>query len=296
MVNTPKPIKKKESVLRSVLVAVFIAVAVRSFAVQAFHIPSGSMKNTLLVGDYIFVNELAYGFHTPRYLPFTNVPIPHFGFDYRNVKRGDVVVFEYPGDRDLVQPKERNVNYIKRCIALSGDTVEIRAKQVFVNGVSVSPTSDARLDHAPMPKGHPDDRIYPRGNPGWNEDWFGPLRIPKKGDVIAIDNSNIDSWSVFIQREGHTVDCKMDGSVLIDGAPAKSYTVGRDYLFMMGDNRDNSEDSRFWGFCPAENVVGSSMFVYFSFYNPPGNTGDGYDEEESQNFHIRWNRLLHSAQ
>src|SRR5579871_6752700 len=98
MKKRTEPAKKKDGLTRSLLTAMFIAIAIRSFAFQAFHIPSASMKNSLLVGDYLFVNELAYGFHTPKYLPFTNVPIPHFGFNYRDVKRGDIVVFEYPGD------------------------------------------------------------------------------------------------------------------------------------------------------------------------------------------------------
>ncbi|HYM19407.1 MAG TPA: signal peptidase I [Candidatus Kapabacteria bacterium] len=295
--------KKKESLTRSLLVTLFMAIAIRSFAVQGFHVPSGSMKNTLLIGDYIFVNELAYGLHSPKYLPLTNVPIPHFGFDYRDVHRGDIVVFEYPGDRDLVVPAEKNKDYVKRCIAVAGDTVEVRAKQVYVNGSPFQNPAELRYNFPTMPKIHPDDRLFPRNNPGWNLDWYGPIRIPKKGDVIALDSKNIDSWSVFIEREGHSVECNVDGTVLIDNIPSKSYTVRRDYLWMMGDNRDNSEDSRTWGFCPRENVVGSPMVVYWSWYNPPSLAGhdpryefDDYDPEESQSFHIRWGRLFNIPQ
>ncbi|MBS1903623.1 MAG: signal peptidase I [Bacteroidetes bacterium] len=291
-----KKVKQKESLWRSLLVAGVIALVIRSFMFQAFRIPTGSMKNTLLVGDYLFVNELAYGFHTPKYLPLTNWKIPHFGFNYRDVKQGDVIVFEYPGDRDLVEPKEKNVNYIKRCIAVAGDTLEVRDKQVYVNGKEFKNPPNSRYNFPPLPKGHPEEGIFPRGNTTWNHDNYGPIRIPKKGDVIALSSANIDAWSVFIQREGHSCECGADGSVTIDGKKVTSYTVERNYLWMMGDNRDDSADSRYWGFCPVDNVIGSSMFIYWSWYNPPGDTGDGYDPEEPQNLHVRWNRLFHSAQ
>jgi len=293
---------KKDNWVRSLLVTGFMVIAFRSFAVQGFYIPSGSMKNTLLVGDYIFVNELSYGLHSPKYLPFTDIPIPHFSVNYNSVDRGDVVVFEYPGDRDLVIPKAKNVNYIKRCVAIAGDVVEVRNKQVYVNGQPFQNPPELRYNAPAMPKGHADDRLFPKGNPGWNMDNYGPLRIPKKGDVIALDSKNIDSWSVFIQREGHRVECSPTGSVSIDGVAVTSYTVNRDYLWMMGDNRDDSEDSRTWGFCPAENVIGNPMFIYWSCYNPPSRSAfnnnpmpEGYDPEEVQNFHIRWSRMFRGA-
>src|SRR5579872_640724 len=130
-----KPAKKKDGFWRSIFFAALIAIGIRSFFVEAFRIPTGSMKNSLLVGDYLFVNKLAYSFKTPKYLPFTDIQIPHFGFNTFSVKRGDVVVFEYPGNRDEVIPAKKNVNYIKRCIGIPGDSIEIRNKQVYVNGV-----------------------------------------------------------------------------------------------------------------------------------------------------------------
>ncbi|HYM19406.1 MAG TPA: signal peptidase I [Candidatus Kapabacteria bacterium] len=303
MALAPRKVKKKESFWRSLIYAGLIALVIRSFVVQAFRIPTGSMKNTLLVGDYLFVNELAYGFHTPKYFPFTNFEIPHFGFDYRKVHRGDVVVFEFPGDRDLVIPKEKNINYIKRCIGEPGDTIEVRNKQVFVNGKEFTNTPGMRYNFPPLPLGHPEEGIFPRGNTNWNHDNYGPVRVPKKGDVIALDSKNIDAWSVIIEREGHKVYCANDGSITIDGTPATHYTIQRDYLWMMGDNRDDSADSRYWGFAPVDNVVGNALFIYWSWYNPPNMEGkdprmeaDGYDPEEPQTFHIRWSRLFHGAE
>ena len=294
--------KKKESFWKSLIYAALIALVLRSFFVEAFRIPTGSMKNTLLVGDFLFVNKLVYGISSPKYLPLTNVPIPHFTWHYNDVSRGDVVVFEYPGDRDLVIPREKNINYIKRCIAIAGDTLEVRGKQVFVNGKPMVNPQEFRYNFPSLPKGHPEEGVFPIGNPGWNHDWYGPIRIPKKGDVMQLDSKMIDGWKVFIEREGHKVDCAADGTITIDGKVTTTYTVERNYLWMMGDNRDDSADSRFWGFCPVDNVVGNALFIYWSWYNPPSRNElqnnpmpDGYDPEETQNFHIRWSRLFRGA-
>ncbi len=112
------------------------------------------------------------------------------------------------------------------------------------------------------------------------------MRIPKKGDVIALDAGNFYQWRVFIAREGHQAD--LTGEIVtIDGTPASSYTVERDYCFGMGDNRDYSLDSRFWGFVPYENVVGTPMFVYWS-WDPNTPMSDLGTKLSS----IRWNRIF----
>ncbi len=162
MAISKKQTPKKASWKRTFFVTFLLALSVRSFAFQAFHIPSGSMKNTLLVGDYLFVNELAYGLHSPKYIPLTNIPIPHFALNYNDVSRGDVVVFEYPGDRDVVAAKDRNINYIKRCAGLPGDEIEIRAKQLYVNGKPFENPSELRFNYSAMHKDHPDDRTFPK--------------------------------------------------------------------------------------------------------------------------------------
>jgi signal peptidase I len=99
---------------------------------------------------------------------------------------------------------------------------------------------------------------------GWTKDNYGPLVIPKKGMVIPLDPQNLDRWTTFIKREGHTVSSNA-GAIHIDGKPSASYTVQRDYLFGMGDNRNNSLDGRYWGFIPKENLVGTPMIVYWSW-------------------------------
>jgi signal peptidase I len=285
--------RKKESWVRSLFIAAIIAFIIRAFFLEAFRIPTGSMKNTLLVGDFLFVNKIGYFLSTPKYIPFTTIEIPHLHMKTFGVSRGDVVVFEYPGDRDLVVPREKKVNYIKRCIGMPGDVIEVRNKQVYVNGKIFPNPQESILEPDTEKAGFPDPRIFPRGAP-WNKDNFGPLRIPKEGDIIPIDKNSLDRWQVFIEREGHKVDLGLNDQVVIDGKPATQYKVQRDYLWMMGDNRDDSEDSRFWGFAPMDNVVGSAMFVYWSWYNPPSEgMGDGYDPDEVQHFHIRWDRLGH---
>lgn len=296
-VSTPKkPVKKKDGFWRSIFFAALIAIGIRSFFVEAFRIPTGSMKNSLLVGDYLFVNKLAYSFKTPKYLPFTNLKIPNFGINTFDVKRGDVVVFEFPGDRDLVVPREKNINYIKRCIGTPGDTIEVRNKQVYVNGAPMKNPEMMVASRDTMPKGHPEPggNLFPKGNNTWNRDNYGPIRIPKKGDVIQLSSDNYDAWAVIIQREGHTMKLGDNGAMLIDDKPVKSYTIERDYLWMMGDNRDNSLDSRYWGFAPLDNVVGNALFIYWSMFNPPYAPAEG-DPDEVQKFNIRWGRILNGV-
>jgi signal peptidase I len=165
--------------------AIVIFLVIRLFAFHAFRIPSESMENTLLVGDFLFVNKLAYG---PR-IPFTTTRLPGF----THPKPGDVIVFEYPRDR--------KVAYIKRCVAMEGQTVEVRNKQLFVDGI---PRDDAWAVHK-------DARFDPM------RDNFGPYKVPPG------------------------------------------------FLFMMGDNRDFSADSRVWGPLDKRFIHGKAWVIYFSW-------------------------------
>jgi signal peptidase I len=292
VVTNDKKEKKKENVWRSLLIALGIALLIRGFLVEAFRIPTGSMKSTLLVGDYLFVNKLSYFLKSPKYIPFTKTEIPYFSLPIGDIERGDVVVFEYPGNQDEIVPREKNVNYIKRTIGLPGDEVMIRSKQVFVNGKPMENPEGMRYKDNPADSTAVQQRIFPRGAQ-WNQDWFGPIRVPKEGDKITITRDNIAQWEVFIAREGHRAQIGGNGMIHIDGVQDSVYEVKRDYLFMMGDNRDDSEDSRFWGFLPMENVVGEAMFIYWSWYRPPSDgSGDGYDAEEVQETDIRWERMF----
>jgi signal peptidase I len=286
-----KSTRKKKSAFSSLFAMLIVFGIIRTSFAGAFHIPSGSMKNTLLIGDYLFVNEIGYFIQTPKYIPFTTVEIPHLHIKTWGVSRGDVVVFEYPGDRDEIVSHKGDEKYIKRCVGLPGDVIQIKNKQLYVNGKVFPNPPESILSSDTEPAERIDPRIFPPGAP-WNIDNFGPLRIPKVGDIISIHKDNIDAWQVFIEREGHKVELGMNDQVMIDGKPAHEYKVQRDYLWMMGDSRDNSEDSRIWGFAPMDNVIGKAAIIYWSCYNPPASSqDDNYDPDEVQNFHIRWDRI-----
>jgi len=232
--------------------------------VASFLVPTGSMENEVLVGDLLFVNKFIYGGTSPRNIPFTNVRLPWFRLPaLRDVQRNDVIVFVFPGYRDEVHPEDFTF-YLKRCVGLSGDTVQVIDRVLYVNGSPAPlPRHLKYSDPGRIPNSVPEERIFPKGS-GWNEDNYGPLVIPYKGMKVALTPDNYERWDTFIRREGHAIQ-QTAGQIFIDGKPDSNYTVQRDYLFGMGDHRDNSLDSRYWGFIPKENLVGTPMIVYWSW-------------------------------
>jgi signal peptidase I len=180
------------------------------------------------------------------------------------VEHGDVIVFEFPGQREEVQSPEF-LFYLKRAIGIHGDTVQIINRIVYVNGKPVPIPRNMKFNGSQIaPAGLADPRIFPKGAP-YNEDNWGPEVVPTKGDVIPLTQNNVERWITFIRREGHAIRIDDRGRILIDGTPASSYTVEKNYYFGMGDNRDNSLDGRFWGFIPEDNMVGSPIIVYWSW-------------------------------
>jgi signal peptidase I len=179
-----KPEKKDVAMewVKSIVIALILALITRAMIVQAFRIPTGSMQNTLLVGDFLLVNKFLYG----SQIPFTNIRLPAV----RSPKRGDIIVFLHPTEHK---------DYIKRCIGLPGDIVEIRNDVVYING--------ERLEE---PYKNIDSYLSPMSN-------YGPVKVP----------------------EGH--------------------------LFMLGDNRHNSKDSRSWGMLDEKYLKGKAMVIYFSW-------------------------------
>ena len=198
--------RKPRSIIREYVEAALWALALtmflRAFVIQAFRIPSESMRDTLLVGDFLFVNKFEYG---PK-IPFTHIRLPGF----RQPRHGDVIVFQYPQD-----PSK---DFIKRCVATGGQTLEVRNKQVILDGQAIREPYVIHTDPNTRPSGY-DDR-----------DFFGPV------------------------------------------------TVKPSELFMMGDNRDNSNDSRYWGTLDMDLVKGRAMFLYWS-----------WDGERNW---PRWNRIF----
>ena len=248
------------SLLRSTVqvlgATLLLAVLLKMFVLDAVHIPSPSMQSTLMVGDYVFVNKLIYGAHISG-LPFVKAGTFSFRFPkVRNVRCGDVVVFELP-DVDREGSSSQSVYFVKRCIAVSGDEIMMQNGVVFVNGIRMQ-----------LPE-HATPSISQKDN-------FGTIIVPRKGDVVHLTPANFRHWAQVIEREGHAITLSHSGDVMIDGVISSSYTVQKNYLFVLGDNRDHSYDSRFWGFLPEENLIGEAMMIYWS---------------DDPQFGIRWNRI-----
>lgn len=256
---------------KTLFVTILVALFLKTFVIEAFRIPSGSMENTLLVGDFLLVNKIAYGLRTPRYFPMTAQAIPSIAVPvFGSVRRGDVVVFEYPGRRSEVDGA-KPMYYIKRCVGLPGDTLAIRSGQVTVNGREVMLPRRAKS-------------LY--GNAFSNGGDYGPTIVPRKGEKILLTSENLGAYKDLVERERHRVEINMAGAVLIDGREMSHYAVERDYYFVLGDNRGNSLDSRAWGFVPEDAIIGEALLVYWSWDTEL--RGEGVHERFGN---IRWDRI-----
>ena len=285
------------------------------------------MEQTLLTGDFLIVSKMNYGPRTPMTIgiPFTSIHIqgvtlPWFRVPgFQNIKRNDIVVFNYPVDALAISQK---TNYIKRAVGAPGDELEIREKVLYINGepaeyrdtyeqlytvtmrerlrlseskvrlaggsllgsetpgtfvINMSPivlremetwpeieTIEPRMRPANAQDYRQSNFTFRRGMSG-NQDHLPAFVIPYIGMELALD---VDTWPVYrdvVERhEGNTVQITDDGFV-VNGELTSTYLVQRNYYFMMGDNRDNSEDSRHWGFVPDNHVIGKPAIVYFSW-------------------------------
>ena len=149
-------------------------------------------------------------------------------------------------------------------MALPGDTLQVINRVVHVNSKQVPIPRNMKFNSYQMiPPGQADPRIFPP-TASYNEDNYGPIVIPYAGMKISLDEASLKKWETLILRENHKA-VFADGKILIDGKPESVYVVKQNYLFGMGDNRDNSLDSRFWGFIPEENLIGTPMIVYWSW-------------------------------
>jgi signal peptidase I len=218
----------------SIVIAVILALFIRTFVVQAFKIPTGSMENNLLIGDHLLVNKFVFG-PTETALERALLPI-------RPITRLEIIVFKYPEEPDR--------DYIKRVIGLPGETVEVREKKVYINGTALV------------------------------EPYVHFLQAPAA-------TSEFHEVTSFDVRERY-------GPV----------TVPANHYFMMGDNRDNSQDSRYWGFLPRENIKGRSLVIYWSYQaeredyqdESAGATAKGLVSVFAHFFtRTRWDRMLHQT-
>ncbi|MEG1413705.1 MAG: signal peptidase I [Mucinivorans sp.] len=324
--------------------AVVVVVPLKLYFFGMYVIPSSSMEQTLLVGDYLMVDRLAYGPkmpNTPIAFPFVQHTLPltkdtpsfvdWLQFEYKrlagysSIKRSDVVVFNFPaGDtvavewpnstyydlvrtpttRDYVwqnskivyRPVDKRENYVKRCVAIAGDTLRFDGQTIYINSKATTPAKGVQYDYAVQMTGQEQCQVmtftkqqltkaqdagamvaraiyqsdsteifphrpdlYP-----WTKDNFGPLWVPSRGATVKLTLDNLPLYERIIKNyEHHTLSVR-DSTIYINGAPTNSYTFAMNYYFMMGDNRDNSADSRYWGFVPEDHIEGRVSFVWLS--------------------------------
>lgn len=302
-----KPVQQKLTLgqelwswVKTIVSSLLIVMVINGILIASFVVPTGSMEDEVMPGDFLFVNRFIYGGSSPQTIPFFNIPLPYFTLPgLRDPEKGDVIVFIFPGGRSDIKAREFQY-YLKRCVATAGDTLQIINTKVYVNGVEQPVPELAKFEPRYNPPQAGDaSATFPEGYSFTRDNW-GPLRIPKKGDVIPLNDSTYRAWRIFVMREGHEIE--RDGEVVkVDGQPATSYIVERDYCFGMGDNRWNSLDSRYWGFIPVDDVIGTPLIVYWSWPVAVDRDGDGIanteDPAEQTSFwekltSIRWNRIF----
>lgn len=278
-----------QETIKSLFIAIGIALVIRAGVVYPFKIPTGSMEGSLLVGDHILCNKFVYGVRTPDWIgiPYTKIGffVPYTRLPgLRKPQSGDVVIFKYP--RDLTE------YYVKRCVAVSGDTITIRDKMTYINGKPFTDAPNTQfIDTRILPQEAKQQDIFPPGTGNIHN--YGPVRIPEQGDTFHFTETNRNRWFEWFQLivyEGNGISLAYGGQKIqltvenidrwktaIRMYPIQSfrindeslkdfiYTVKYRQYFMMGDNRDNSLDSRYWGFVPERNIVGEGLMVYWSW-------------------------------
>jgi len=272
---------------KSLILLLFLLVIIKGFFIDFYKIPTGSMESTLLIGDYIAINKFSYKFSTPHNIPLTDIYLPHIDLlDMKKPAINDVIVFEFPGQlNEFYTPYP--FNYVKRIIGKPGDTVEIIDRMVYVNKVPVSAPPGTVFNTEIIGKGKKDPNLFSLGK-NWNIDNYGPVRVPKRGDIIELTRDNIGCWGNMINRELERQTVSTEGSVItIGGVPAKNYTIRKDYYFVLGDHREDSMDSRYWGFVPSDAIIGKALIVYWSW--DPYISIFNFNEMIKS---IKWNRIF----
>jgi len=261
--------------LKYILFTFLIWLFIHLFMFQVMHIDSASMHDTLYEGDNIVVNKMAYGPRipiTPLSLPFSGsrafvdwIKLPYMRlFGYSHIKRNDVMVFNLPTDDK--KPVDERELYVKRCVALPGDILKIDSSFIYINGILQQEKIKMPADFSVSSKKAYNPNFFPNNSRfQWNLDYFGPFTVPKKGDSAGINMDNIDLYSRIISvYEGNKLEIKKD-TIYINGKKANTYTFKMNYYFVLGDNRHNSIDSRYWGFVPEDHIIGKvSMILYSS--------------------------------
>jgi signal peptidase I len=370
--RSAEPVNKTADTVSSLLFAIVVATFVHTYFIQPFTIPTSSLEKSLLVGDFLFVSKVNYGARTPMTtvalpmvhdtIPLTkkksylNWPqLPYFRIPgFQTVERNDIVVFNWPVDtvykfRDqsglrVDKPIDKKSNYVKRCVGVPGDQLEIKDGIVFVNGKelilperakpqfsykvaldgktpidfeyllkdmdvtdgagftseirdtlfvkALTSAGAERLKNVPgvtavtrvVEKGIDESNngkgVFPHIHK-WNSDNFGPIYIPQQGKTVALNLETLPFYKAII-TDYEKNDLKVTGNeIRINGKIATSYTFQQNYYWMMGDNRHNSEDSRYWGYVPENHIVGKPIFIWMS-----------WDSNAKGLKKIRWDRLF----
>ena len=365
--RSAEPVNKTADTVSSLLFAIVVATFVHTYFIQPFTIPTSSLEKSLLVGDFLFVSKMNYGARVPMTtvaLPMVHDSIPLTkSKSYLNwpqlpylrlpaiqkIKNCDIVVFNWPVDtvykfRDnsglrADKPIDKKSNYVKRCVGIPGDSLQIKDGIVYINGkvlalperakpqysykialdgktpidfeylfndmhvtdgagftsdkkdtlfvAALTTESVERLKNVPgiksvtreIAKGV-ENGIFPHINK-WNRDNFGPIYIPQEGKSVKIDLNNLPFYSrIITEYEKNKLEIK-GSDIYINGIKTNTYTFKQDYFWMMGDNRHNSEDSRYWGYVPEDHIVGKPVFIWMSW----DTNGKGLGK-------IRWERLF----
>jgi signal peptidase I len=370
------PDHKGADTISSLLFAVIVATIVHTYLIQPYTIPSSSLEKSLLIGDFLFVSKINYGARVPMTtiaapmvhdsLPFTKrlsylskPQLPYFRLPgFEKIKNNDIVVFNWPRDTldnmyypsniRIDKPRDKKTNYVKRCVGIPGDSLQIKDGIVFINGKELILPERAkpqysykvaydgktpidfefllkdmkvtdgagfindqkrdtiafraltfegaeRLRHIPgitavirvINKG-PEDGIFPDfkdGKPSvtnnWSCDNFGPIYIPQEGKTVKLDKKSLPFYKIIItEYEGNKL--KVEGNTIyINDKIATTYTFKQNYYWMMGDNRHNSLDARYFGYTPEDHIVGKPIFIWMSW----DTNGKGFDK-------IRWERVF----
>ena len=303
--------KKIISETKAIVIIIIVALSVKVTILEAYIVPTGSMENTIMTGDFLIGSRFVYGMRTPDWIgiPYTDIGffIPYIKFpEFRQPARGDILIFKYPRDK--------YVKYVKRCVAGPGDTLQVKDKYIYLNGEKDPMPSNGKFLYPLMPESMKQQGIFLSSDKNINKDHLGPIRIPAKGDSFIINQAT--NWRILLPlmlMEGHSAqlihnddlyeftlqdpdelfrrkgkksvyeDYFPSGNLItpwsraiknehfqylvVDGMPVsdwKEYTLKQNYFWAMGDNRDDSLDSRYWGFIPENFILGEALFVYFS--------------------------------
>ena len=349
----------------SIVFAIIAATLVHTYIMQPYTIPTSSLEKSLLIGDFLFVSKFHYGARAPMTtvaapmvhdsLPFIGKKsylqkpqLPYFRIPgFQNIKRNEIVVFSWPVDTvqrffdtsniHIKKPIDKKSNYVKRCVGIPGDSLEIRDGYIYINGdktvlpdraktqymhkvvtkgqqlsgatlkrygvtegrnfgeyynLNLTDENAEKLKNNPLitsvtkqltPSGTYNSRVFPHNEQyAWSDDNYGPIYIPKAGETIALNSESLPFYKRIIEvYENNNLTVNGD-EIFINGKLTTEYTFKQDYYWMMGDNRHNSEDARYWGYVPFDHVVGKPVFIWFSW----DTNGEGIAEK------IRWERVF----